>query len=198
MKKLLLSVVLLSIYSCSQKSPEEQMLFDYVDKWTIDVFKISSEDLDLKIESLVKVGGIKGKDSLVFYNNAHMDAWYMKELGQNQPKDSLTIKVMSDKTGRLIKVYEEIIDDYGDNKIYSELKKKYSKPLELLKKVKKEIDLIKSKIDYYKGKEDEVLSQKYNVKYTIENPILKKKQTFNRVYYTNKLGTKFTTYDNLK
>ena len=199
MKKIIFPLVaFLLIISCSKKSPEEQMLTDFIDKWTIDVFKISSEDLNLKIEYLTNSGGITGKDSLAFYLNKHENSWYMKELDTNVPKDSLTVNAMSDKSKRIIDTYQGVLDDLPNKKEYSSLKNKYTAQLNQIKKMKNDIDLIKLKIDYYSQKEEVILSQKYATKYTIENPILQKTQTFERVYYTNKEGTQFVTYNNLK
>ena len=46
-------------------------------------------------------------------------------------------------------------------------------------------------IEEYEKKPDAILSVKYKVSYSLTNPILKVKQTFDRCFYTNRSGTEF-------
>jgi len=186
MKKLLLLLLCVFVLSCSENKGE-QMLTEYVSKG-IKHINVNINDTDFKIISVVKIADIRSSDSLSFVTE-----YFEKKKIQriNHFKDRL-------KEGREdLKEYQQKLD----NESFKSLKELYINRIEDTKSdITWNNELIKLyngdckgtvlesvlvKINAFTKKPDSILSTKYIAKYTMTNPLLQIKQTFNKVLYTD-------------
>ncbi|MBE7691329.1 hypothetical protein [Tenacibaculum piscium] len=202
MKKII-TVIAVSILltSCGQ-SKEEKMLKNYLGKGMLETIKVNIDDTDFKVISIEEIGKIKGKDSLGILKNKLATFWV------KNPKQSLIdtlsfkyVKKLLEKSieqdKQIHKAYQESvllaikIDDYA-----YELDSKSKRDDALDKMLVNQKSLIRvegleKKHNSYSKIPEKTLSTKYKANYSITNPMLKVKQTFDKIYYTNDLGTEF-------
>ena len=190
MKKLLLLCVF--VLSCG-KSKEEQMLIEYVSKG-IKYINININDTDFKIISVVKIKDIKAIDSLVFVKE-YFELMKLEKI--NDLKDGLK------ESREDLKEYQQKLE----NETFKSLKELYTHSIKRSKSniidKNKYIELYNGdckgtflestlvKINAFTKKPDSILSTKYIAKYTMTNPLLKIKQTFNKVLYSDTNQSKF-------
>lgn len=186
MKKLLLLLLCLVVFSCG-KSKEEQMHFDYEDQVIRDYLNVSATDLNYKLISLNEVRKIKGSDSALFFLNKFRKKYKAAYDFELTPVyfDSL-INIYSQGSiacGNLAKLYLE--SNYSK---YSENRDKQVK----YKSWSDDVTLLKNNYDNYSKVSDTLISSEYLIKYSIDNPILNNlKQTHEKYYYTDAAGSKF-------
>lgn len=188
MKKIILFVVVLTFLSCG-KSNEEQMLYDYNSKNVKEMFKTNLEELKFKINSIEKIGEVKASDSINIFKNELAKCWFGEKYIQKE-RDTLSYDYVIKEIKKLNDTYQEIIlnniklDEEYSNYEYTE---KRNKGIEALVNV----ESWKNEANSYSKKPNEVLSVKYKASYSLINPVLKIKQDFDKIYYTNSKKTKF-------
>lgn len=193
MKKLLflpiLSIVLFT--SCSEPSPEEQMLKVYLDKELMKTINVKIDDTDYKVNSIEKSGVVTGKDSVTYYYAKLKDLWPSESLSKPEPFRMVLIELDT-----IIKQYDALI------KLYSEMGDEYS--VKKNQRKRKEYRDIQTNVMFmslsnaiYSKKGDSILSHKYKVNYSITNPVLKARQTFNKTFYSNANNTEFVNAEDL-
>ena len=188
-KLLLLSLIVLS---CGN-SKEEQMLTDYVSKG-IKNFNINITDTDFKIKSVVKITDIQSNDSLdyvtEYFQKKKLEKinYFKENIAQTQDLLKYDEEQLEKETYENIKnIYLERIEE---KKISIE---SYGKYIDLYNGDCKGtfLELVLIKINAYKKNPDSILSTKYQVKYSMTNPLLNIKQTFDKVLYTDSGQIKF-------
>jgi len=168
MKKAVLIFVIFFI-SCG-KSAEEQMFYDFMDALTTESVGKSIKDLNFKILSLKKTGVVTAKDSITILEEKRL---FLE--GNMQERTSLIINDL-----KTIKELEEKID----NTPSAELKSNYQAEID---KIKSTIDSRREILDNHESSFKKILadikrlekdstlivSTKYEVSYSMENPSTK-------------------------
>ncbi|WP_145993543.1 hypothetical protein [Tenacibaculum dicentrarchi] len=188
MKKITLLLLTIMTISCGNNK-EEQMLYDYQSKGIKKMFNTNLKELDFKINSVEKVLDIKSSDSLIFFKNKLSILWLGKNADQKK-KDTLTFEYVIKELDTLVNTYQSIIISnirLGNKYKNYEYKEKRNKYIDS----KVNAESWKRKSELYSKNPDSILSNKYKANYSITNPILKVKQTFDKFYYTNATQTKF-------
>lgn len=188
MKNILFLLLIVLTVSCG-KSKQEQMLYDYQSKGVKDLFNTNLEELDFKINSVEKIGEIKASDSIKIYKDKLVTLWFGRASVQNE-KDTLKYEYVITELDTLINAYQGLILSHiKSNQAYLnyDLKEKRNNSI----KEKVYVESWKSQSDFYNKKPDSILSTKYKANYSITNPVLKLKQSFDKIYYTDAGQTKF-------
>lgn len=194
MKKItLLTAFLITLISCGY-SPEEQMLFDYLNNASMKTLKVNINDLDFKIISLEKVKDISASDSLEIVQK-YFDEKKNKKIGQFEDE------IKRDEI-RIAK-NEELIRSINVNDVTKTVQEWVDKDKVNIERNQKNIELYNGdckgtflepvlvKINNYKSEPNKILSVKYKANYSMNNPLMKVKQTFNKYYYSNSENTIF-------
>lgn len=185
-KTILLFSISLLIFSCG-KSPEEQMLTDYIGKGMKETINVNIEDTDFEIKSIEKLGEVKATDSLKYYKDKLTTFWIGSDAPQ-QEKDTLTFTHVMKEVEKTIESQNKLILAYiKADQEYNTYEPKRER--EKWRGYQKDLiwwNLMNSK---YSKNPDKVLSHKYKATHTMTNPVLKVKQTFDKIYYTNSEGT---------
>ena len=187
MKNTLLLLLLITVLTSCKKTKEEQLVFDYEAKSLKDALKIDINDTDFKINNVEQIGFIKSIDSVNYYKDKLATLW----LGENTPqetKDTLTYKYVAGVLDKGVKSYSNIIMSY--------LKADMEHMTYDAKRKRKNYRELQSKVFYwsiknntYSKNKDSILAYKYKANTTMTSPVLKMKQTFDKVYYTDASGT---------
>ena len=189
MKKLLLllTTFIITLYSCGDNK-EEQMLSDYINDTTIKTVNISAKDLGFKITNLKKVGEVNAKDSLVIMRNEFEDL--AKTISEDslfiseKEEEKLMYKTKKAKTRNKTskKLAQDIIDLVQE---LIDTKNEYAE------KRKSEFNKMSLRISELEMNNNEVLSHKYEVTYSMDMPDTNITNTFKGFAYTNSDNTKF-------
>lgn len=187
--------------SCG-KNKEEKMLTNYLGKGMLKRINVNIDDTDFKIISIKKDSDITSSDSANIIKNKLAD--YLGKKSEQVLIDTLSFKYMKDLLNGLIRLDDTLINLYQKSMILAMKSHNYSYKYEAKNKRNKSIDnnvknkskllkieQLERKYNSYSKIPEKILSTKYKANYSITNPMLKVKQTFDKVYYTNNLGTEF-------
>jgi hypothetical protein len=189
MKKLLLLLTsfIITLYSCGDNK-EEQMLSDYMNDTTIKSLNISAKDLGFKIINLKKVREVTAKDSLVIMRNEFEDL--AKTISEDslfiseKEEEKLMYKTKKAKTrNKTSKKLQQDIIDLVQEQI--DTKNEYAEQR------KSEFNKMSLRISELEMNNNEVLSHKYEVTYSMDMPDTNVTNTFKGFAYTNSDNTKF-------
>ena len=185
MKKLLL-LLCVFVLSCSENKGE-QMLTEYVSKG-IKHINLNINDTDFKIISVVKIADIRSSDSLSFVTE-YFEKKKLKKINYFKHR-------IKEDQKSLIEYQQKL-----ENETFKSLKEFYINQIEGAKSdITRNNELIELyngdckgtflesalvKINAFTKKPDSILSTKYIAKYTMTNPLLQIKQSFNKVLYTD-------------
>ena len=186
MKNLVLLLAVLLI-SCG-RSNEEQMFFDFMDNVSMKNVNKSVKDLNFKIISLKKVGVIVAKDSMDILE-AQLD--FLKS--NMQERTALIIKDLDS-----IKAYEEKKNKTSSEQIKANFQKAVDDTQKLIETRREYLDehelmykKIVSNIKMLKQDPSLVVSTKYEVSYSMDDPDTNLTATFKSDAYTNAENSKF-------
>ncbi len=211
MKKVIyLAVIALSFtfVSCGYNK-EEKMLHDYVQKGMMKTFNVEISELDFKINNIKKIGVVKASDSMNILKVELATLW--KSNPSQELIDTLSFKFVKNVLSKSIKVQDTLYKGYHDLVLLSIKsdnyidKYKYKQKREKAMKNKLEsergllkVENIEKKYKIYSKKPDSILQTKYEGVYSIVNPVLKVKQTFDKTFYTNAKGSTFVSSEDKK
>lgn len=190
MKYLLIPTILLFIISCSNK--QKELIYQYEAEQIKEFLNVDIGDLSFKIESAEVHDTIFGKDSLDYHFNEFRTSY----------KDALeTINESSYDTliqnyTALHKLYDSIYKAAPDEDkhYYDDFEEKASAYL----KYKEEVVQMKAMYTNYADVENEILSIVYIGKSSMLNPLLKLKQTHEKLYYTDSLQEKIVSDESIE
>jgi len=198
MKKLVIVIVSVSLFSCGYNK-EEKMLFDYQQE-NVGSMNFNLKDLNFKIEKIEKVLDITSKDSMQYFKKQYANMWE-KDLSEISV-DTLTFDYVNNALNEAISMaqknkdsYKELMNITNDSyKLYD-----YSKEVEKFTNSEYEFktlllnfEKIEKSYNDYAVDPEAILSTKYKAQYSLNNPLLgNTKQNFNKFFYTNKSQTAF-------
>lgn len=200
MKKITLLILgTIFLFSCG-KSKEKQMLYDYQQEYFGD---LNLDDLDFKIQSIDKFGDIKASDSMKVLKRELGDYWVTNP--DQSLTDTLSFKYVKDLLN------ETIVDKDTMSKLYQkamitgmeiknpsyerDAERKRDEAIDEMVFYKETLLKLESLEKYHNAlakNPDSILSSKYRATYSLNNPRLdNKKQSYEKVFYTNGSQTKF-------
>jgi len=189
MKTITLFLLTILTISCGNNK-EEQMLYDFQSNNIKEILNTDLKELDFKINSIEKIGEIKSSDSLLFLKNKLALLWFGDDATEKE-KDTLSYDFVIKELDSSINYYNSIILSgikVGNEFMnYDEYKDKRDNATD----AKYKTMMWKYKAIFYSEKPDSILSVKYKANYSIMNPMLNVKQTFDKIYYTDASRMKF-------
>lgn len=201
MKKITLLLLTILIYSCGNNK-EEQMLYDYQQK-NVKSLNFDLKDLDYKVQEIEKVADITAADSIRYLKQELAEYWSKNP--EQSLVDTLSFKYVKSilnesitQKDTLQKLYQEAvltaikIDDYSYE---LESKRKRDKAIDEMydyKETLSNVEKLEGRFNELSKQPDAILSTKYKAVYSLKNPMLgNTKQTFDKIFYTNKAQTEF-------
>ncbi len=196
-KSILISIIAILLLSTScGKNKEEKMLYNYVQRPITELFHTDISELDFKINHIEKIGVVTASDSMKILKDELAIKTFGKDFTQEN-LDTLTYNYTINLLESLISSIEETISYNNRNgqeyENYEEENKKKAYEKELVKTKNNKI-----KYEIYSKNPKTILVTKYQASYSMTNPVLKIKQTFNKVFYTNEKGDRFVTDEEIK
>ncbi|MBQ0769453.1 MAG: hypothetical protein KBT58_09185 [Bizionia sp.] len=206
MKKItLLLIGATFIVSCGNNK-EEQMLYDYQQK-NVKALNFDLKDLDYNVQEIEKIADITAADSIKQLKQELAEFW--TKTPEQSLVDTLSfqyVKIVLNKSiaqqDTLQKLYQESvltaikIDDYSYE---LESKRKRDKAMDEMfdyKNTLMNVEKLEGRYNEFSKQPEAVLSTKYKAIYSLKNPMLgNTKQTFDKVFYTNKAQTEFIKED---
>ncbi len=201
MRKILVMAMVVLAVSCGYNK-EEQMLCNYVQKGMKENLNVELSDLNFKIKNIKKVGSITGADSMKILKLEFANLW--KSNPSQELIDTLSFKYVKKFLNKSITLQDTLYEGYQKLVLLSiktgnyagKYKYKQERNKAMQEKVKYEKSLIdvegiEEKYNMYAKLKDSVLSEKYEATYSLTNPLLKVKQSFDKVFYTNAKGDEF-------
>lgn len=202
MKKITLLLLGATIMVSCGKNKGEQMLYDYQQK-NVSALNFDLKDLDFKIQKVEKLSDITAADSMKHLKFEFAEYWTKNP--EQSLVDTLSFDYVKNVVNKSIahqdtlqKLYQEAvltaikIDDYSYE---LESKRKRDKAIDEMydyKETLSKIEQIENRYNELSKNPETILSTKYKAAYSLKNPILgNTKQTFDKIFYTNKEQTKF-------
>lgn len=190
MKNVILLFIVLFLASCT-KPKEEQMLYEYIDNNMKKLVNVSANDANYKLISINETGTITGKDSMDYYKGLFLQSFYSKDSpNASNLNDTLSFSYVKQRVQSIIDTANKIIlynielDQEYKNYEQEEERDKYNEYM-------KNLIYWELSFDQYSKLKDSVLSHKYDVSYSIKNPMMNNtKQTFEKVVYSDRANTK--------
>ncbi len=200
MKKITVLILgTLLIVSCG-KSKETKMLYEYQQAY---FGVLNADDLDLKVQSMEKIGDIKASDSMKVLKRELGEYW-AKDTDQSIT-DTLSFKYVKDLLNETIvdkdtmsRLYQKAMISGMEikNPAYErEAERKRDEAIDekvFYQETLLNVESLESKFNSLAKNPNSILSSKYRATYTLNNPRLENKiQTYNKVFYTDGFHTKF-------
>jgi len=185
-KILVIFTILLTVTSCGDSDPRNEILKTYVETtW----MKGTRLDLNLEVLELTDIGDVTGLDS-ANYLAEYFDNVY----DSNTFKSVTTIDSVILTLENLVSVFTELEKKDYDVRMKTReiLKKKgitYSTESSMIRTYSGWIERL-NVIKQYKSDKDELLGKLVRTKFTMTNPLLKVKQEMNRTYLFSPSGDK--------
>ncbi|WCM42703.1 hypothetical protein MG290_03215 [Flavobacterium sp. CBA20B-1] len=181
-------IVLLSLFgiclSCND-SQEKEIFKEFKAKQIKEKFSTTPDELNFEILSIEKTKDIIAKDSIKIIRDSLHE--YIKSA--DKVKDTLTFEYAIKEYENLINITQEIILlRIRSGREYENYEDEEQRNTFIKNKVN--LEALKSLNDEYLKNINEVLSTEYKAKYSIQNPVLKVKQTFDSKIYSDRKKSK--------
>lgn len=178
------------------------MLYDYQQK-NVKSLNFDLKDLDYKVQEIEKVTDITAANSIRYLKQELAEYWSKNP--EQSLVDTLSFKYVKSilnesitQKDTLQKLYQEAvlttikIDDYSYE---LESKRKRDKAIDEMYDYKEtllNVEKLEGRFNELSKQPDAILSTKYKAVYSLKNPMLgNTKQTFDKIFYTNKAQTEF-------
>ena len=187
MKALTISLLsFLLLLSC--KSEEENMLYDFLNESTIKSVNISAKDLNIKIQSVKKVGVVVAGDSIPYYENSIIK---LKPLLTTKTK---IVEGYEFDKRELIKQRDKAIEPYFRSRFEEDIDFKEFMIVEATSDfldIKSKYDMYVNRLNELKIDTSKVISHIYDLSYSMQMPDKNITNTFKRKGYTDSDNTEF-------
>ncbi len=201
MRKILVVAMAVLAVSCGYNK-EEQMLYNYVQKGMKENLNVELSDLNFQIKNIKKVADVKALDSMKVLRLEFAKLW--KNNPSKELVDTLSFDYVKSFLNKSISLQDTLYKAYqksvltaikiSDYSYEYECKRKRDEAMQEMLEYEKgllKVKNIEARYNIYAKSKDSILLEKYEATYSFTNPLLKVKQSFDKVLYTNAKGDEF-------